>query len=163
LAVADQTMGSAAVRLWDRATGEELLLLPHASPVRAIAFGPDGKRLASASGSLLRPGVVQVWDTTSGRALVNLPQAGQRASIAFSSDGKTLICAVTVYDAARRMWTGGEAKLYDAGSGKEIAVLKHPGAVRHVALSADGRRLVTVAGNAQRHFRPVPAEVLDRT
>ena len=39
------------VRLWDVATGEELVRLPgHSDYVYSLAFSPDGKTLVSSSG-----------------------------------------------------------------------------------------------------------------
>jgi WD40 repeat protein len=48
------------VRLWDAATGEELVRLPgHADYVFALAFSPDGQTLVSSSGD----GTLRLWDT----------------------------------------------------------------------------------------------------
>ena len=50
------------VRIWDSATGKELLALKgHAGSVLGVAFSPDGQRLASASGD----GSIHVWETAS--------------------------------------------------------------------------------------------------
>ena len=48
------------MRLWDAATGEELVRLPgHTSYVYSLAFSPDGQTLASGSGDA----TVRLWDT----------------------------------------------------------------------------------------------------
>ena len=46
------------MRIWDPATGEQLLVLRgHFAAVFSVAFSPDGSRLASVGGE----GVVRVW------------------------------------------------------------------------------------------------------
>ena len=48
------------VRLWDAATGEELVRLPgHSDYVYSLAFSPDGKTLVSGSGDT----TLRLWDT----------------------------------------------------------------------------------------------------
>ena len=61
---------------------------------------------------------------------------GSVRSAAFSGDGKRVVTASS--DKTARIW--------DAESGKEIAVLKgHTGLVRSAAFSADGKRVVTAS------------------
>ena len=53
---------SLGVRIWDSATGKELLALKgHADRVSSVAFSPDGQRLASAN----QDGSIHLWETTS--------------------------------------------------------------------------------------------------
>ena len=55
-----------------------------------MAFSPDGKRLASASGDQ----TVKVWDATSGQEMLTLKgHTDAVMSVAFSPDGKRLASA----------------------------------------------------------------------
>jgi hypothetical protein len=75
LITADSDFGRAAkvdtsARLWDLATGKELLRLQgHESFVRDLAISPDGKRLATG----LADSTVLVWDLTPGLGRVGMP------------------------------------------------------------------------------------------
>jgi WD40 repeat protein len=77
------------VRLWDAATGQELLTLRgHQMFVLGIAFSPDGHRLATASWD--RTAIL--WDVFNGNALVTLRGHQQAlSSVAFSPDGMHLV------------------------------------------------------------------------
>ena len=62
------------VRLWDAATGEELVRLPgHADYVYSLAFSPDGKTLVSSSGD----STLRLWDTESLRARSRLRRTAE--------------------------------------------------------------------------------------
>ena len=95
--------------LWDATTGQEMLTLRgHADEVNAVAFSPDGKRLASASADQ----TVKLWDATTGQEMLTLN--GHDAgvwSVAFSPDG-------------RRIVTGsadGTAKVWEAATPQQVA------------------------------------------
>jgi WD40 repeat protein len=50
------------VRVWDAATGDELRVIQHGTPVFAVGFSRDGRRLVSGDSR----GYVRVWDACSG-------------------------------------------------------------------------------------------------
>ena len=88
------------VRIWDAATGRQTLEFPAAaSRVNAIAFSPDGTKLAT--GSLDR--TVNVWEAATGRPIVVF--AGHAApviEVAFNADGTRLVS--TSQDATVKLW-----------------------------------------------------------
>ena len=82
----------------------------HTDGVAAVAFSPDGQRLASESGD----GTVKLWDAGSGSLLQTLEgHTDWVSAVAFSPDGQRLASASN----------DGTVKLWDAGSGS------HSGAV----------------------------------
>jgi WD40 repeat protein len=114
---------------WVAATGQEgLTLKGHTDFVTAVAYSPDGKRLATASTDR----TVKVWDSATGQEVLSLK--GQTGSVAFSPDGKRIV-------------TGSgdnTVKVWDADTGQELFSLNwHKGAVSSVAFSPDGRRIVS--------------------
>jgi WD40 repeat protein len=104
----------------------------------AIAFGPDGRTLAT--GGLDR--LVHLWDARTGKLLREFEQNVGSAvlSLAFNADGTTLAMS------------GGEAfaSLWDVASGAPIGPRLRLGG-REVALdiSRDGRRMLTTQGDGQ--------------
>jgi WD40 repeat protein len=113
----------------------------HADLVRALAFSPDGTRLAAAGGASGHVGEVRIWDVqqTPARAVATI-QGHQDAilSVAFSPDGSTL--ATGSYDKLVKLW--------DAATGKELRTLKeHSDAVYSVAFLPGGTQLVSGAGD----------------
>jgi RNA polymerase sigma factor (sigma-70 family) len=130
----DRILASASVdktvRLWDPATGKEVLCLRHQDSPLAVAFAPDGKTVASGCDS----GVLRLWDVATGKELRQF--AGhQRAvsAVAFSPDGK-------------RVATGGRdqtLRLWELATGKELLTIPAPADVYAVAFSPDGKYLAT--------------------
>jgi len=107
-----------AAKVWDAATGRELLTLRcHGGDVLSVAWGPDGRRLATGSGDQ----TTKVWDVgksgsegRAGQELLTLRGHTRGiSSVAWSLDGKRL---------ATR---GGDktAKVWDAATGKELGTL----------------------------------------
>lgn len=135
------------VVLWDTATGQERtrsLMIP-ALVVWSVAFAPDGKTLAIATGPddfrLRQPGDIKLWDVATETVRTTLRGHSRAAtSIVFSPDGQSLISGSA--DTTVRFW--------DTGTGREYGMLKaHQAApgfeALAVALSPDGKWLATAS------------------
>jgi hypothetical protein len=113
-------------RIWNAASGRELLRLSHQSEVKSVAFSPDGSQLATASSE-----GIQVWDAVSGQVLTTLTSWG-RAPIAFSQkDSRVAGC------------DGSEVHFWHIGSGRELGALDAGAEIYSLAYSPDGTRLAT--------------------
>jgi WD40 repeat protein len=88
------------VKVWEVASGRCLHTLEgHTGQVRAVAFSPDGSRLAAARNDP----AVMVWDVVTGRPTLRLRGHVQGVyALAFSPDGRLLVSASG--DGTVRLW-----------------------------------------------------------
>jgi WD40 repeat protein len=119
------------VIVWDTASGQQLYSLT-GLPNRAwaLAFSPDGSRLATGFGA----GFVKVYDAATGEESLSLPHHGGRIlSVAFSPDGTLLA-------------TGGldPPTLWDLATGQVLGTFPgNTAMVNGLAFSPDGTRLAS--------------------
>lgn len=161
-------------RIWDLATGQELLRLAHPDQVTAAAFTPDGRQLVTGS----RDGQVITWDAASGEQLRAMQLPAGVTALAVSPDNQTLTAGredglasvlnlskgelVTtlkhdnlIYDLAYSpnsalILSGGEdgyARLWHARTGKAYARTQHGAGVLTVAFSPDAKWFATASAD----------------
>jgi serine/threonine protein kinase/WD40 repeat protein len=108
-----------------------------------VAYSPDGRYIATGSTDGLsnqKPCGARVWDAVSGKLL--FVQKGLTNPIgfaAFSADGRYL--ATAHHEVTVSGIPGGEAKVWDIATGKEVFSLMFNRPVSSMALSPDGQRL----------------------
>ena len=124
-------------RLWDVATGEELLVLRgHTRAVNAIAFNPIAPRLASASADH----TVRLWDAETGALLRTLEgHTDPVTRVAFNPYATCLASA----------GMDGTVRLWDPETGESLAVWAgHTAEVSDIAFSPDGALLASASADA---------------
>jgi WD40 repeat protein/serine/threonine protein kinase len=139
------------VRIWDAATGAEVLTVDgHFS----LSFSADGKWLATGSPD----GPVRLWDAASGHLVMVLKgHRGTIRSLAFTTDAKRLVSADS----------DGILMLWDTSNGKEVLYLKSESegnGAEAVAFSPDGSLLAAIFGPAVQVWdsRPLTDELRAR-
>jgi hypothetical protein len=102
---------SHSIKLWDAATGRELRTMTgHTANIRATAFSPDSRLLASSG----YDAIIKLWDTATGREIMTLNGHSLNVNaLAFSPDGKLLASGSD----------DGSARLWEVESGQALATL----------------------------------------
>jgi WD40 repeat protein len=119
------------ILVYDLKTGKVLTSIKgHSDAILAVAFSPDGTKLATASSD----GTAKVW-TLDGKELFTLKgHAEAVVSVAFSPNGKYIATGGNDKDKTVKLW--------DADNGKEIKTLKGPTrAVSSVVFTGDSSQL----------------------
>ena len=135
------------VKLWDVAKQSVIATLEgHTRGVLAIAFTPDGTRLAT--GGLDE--TIRVWDVQTGQPRLTLGGLGNCAeALAFSRDGRMLA------------WSGrsdGLVSLHDTTTGAEVVrLIGHGAVVRGIAFAPDGTGAATSGADRTIKLWDVPA------
>ncbi len=105
----------------------------HTSRVTAVAWSPDGRRIATASYDKK----VRIWNATTGSAMLTYRgHAGRVNALAWSSDSKHIVSASN--DKTVQVW--------DSTTGKPIHTYQgHAAPINAVAWSSDNKRIATAS------------------
>ncbi len=100
------------VRVYDAATGKELLKLPHEGEVVHVEFSADGRKILTSYNPNHAPSKsIKVWDAENGRLLFDIESNNSPCMAYFTPDGKRIV-AFNVYPGIG---------IYDAATGKQLA------------------------------------------
>ncbi|MEX0678197.1 MAG: hypothetical protein WD063_14030 [Pirellulales bacterium] len=119
----------------DLESGKVLRQLDHGNTIWAFRLSRDGRRLLT--GGLDK--VIRIWDVETGEQLLALdPHPDWITRATFSPDGKEVITGC--HDRSLRVW--------DAETGKQRLAIEHPAALWGLAVSPDGRHILTGTGGS---------------
>jgi eukaryotic-like serine/threonine-protein kinase len=125
------------VKIWDTQTKAKLHELEkHGRFIRALAFSPDGRLLATGSENE-DSGIVKIWNPATGKELMDLPgHASALTALTFSPDGRFL--ATACQNDCVRVW--------DMANGKAFCRIQEPMvAFNGLAFCAEGRCILTAS------------------
>jgi hypothetical protein len=106
-------------RVFDAATGAEICRLDHDDSVTAVAFSPDGTRVATGSGAMLGRrggGSARVFDAATGTEICRLDHDDSVTAVAFSPDGTRV--ATGSSDRSARVWCADHGQLIEQAVGR---------------------------------------------
>jgi WD40 repeat protein len=116
-------------RMWEVATGSEIIRGTYDEFLHSIAFSPDGKFVVAVEGEK----DVLVWEVTTGREVVRVAHDEEVTSATFSPNSQYVVSGSN--DETARVW--------EAATGNEVARMTHTGPLSRVAFSPDGQLVVS--------------------
>jgi RNA polymerase sigma factor (sigma-70 family) len=120
---------------------EAMPLVGHWGAVRAVAFAPGGKFLATAGGDK----TVRVWDLATGRQVHELEQRGEAVGVAFSPDGKVLFCSSAGRESELTRWDVATGEQAPGVTNRSLRKMRGRGFA--LAVSPDGKTVAAGLGD----------------
>lgn len=123
------------LQLWDLTTGKVTSTLKFPTGrISALAFSPDGRRMAIAK---VQSGQIELWDVEKDQSVTVIKIYDHVNALAFSRDGRSIAAAMG--------WAGdGGAAVWDVATGELRATLGgHGDVVKSIAFSPDDKLLAT--------------------
>lgn len=121
------------IKIWDLSTNGTLksTLEDDTGSVGSVAISPDGQTLVSGGGSFNN--TIKIWDLSTGSLKSTLTKGSGAVCLGISPDSQTLVSA-----------SGNTIKIWDLSTGKlKSTIAGHSDAVKSIAISPDGRTLVS--------------------
>jgi WD40 repeat protein/uncharacterized caspase-like protein len=139
---------------WDLRTGRGLRLTQSPSDKLFGMPSPDGKRIAMFAPN---DNAITILETISGRPLQTLSRSATGGGVElvnFSPDSRLLAARYMEAQTSQGTKVNGgipssQVKIWDVGSGHEVQTLTLASAPNEVGFSADGKALITVAGQGE--------------
>ena len=126
------------VKIWNPASGELLLNIMPQAPVLALAYSPDGSRLAGGYSASESNQGIKIWNTANGSEIRTIELTAGISSVAYSPDGRQILAA-----------TRDGIKLIDAGNGQTIRTINGGTSFQNAVYSRNGQHIaatVTMGG-----------------
>jgi WD40 repeat protein/serine/threonine protein kinase len=125
---------------WDylnRLCHQEVLSLQYNDRLLALAFSPDGSRIAAGTGlwGSNEPGEVRVWDAATGDEISVIPQPTSVTGLSFSSDGKLLAASAVPWERRKQSLV----TVWDMTDGSEKLSIKSVDYVYSVSFGAEAQ------------------------
>lgn len=138
---------SGSARVWEANTGRELSRVDYGYYVSAIAFSPDSKWVIA--GVAPWGSNLQIWEASTGKVISRMSSfhASGVWAVAFSPDGKWVAAGgCDKRSGMKNPCYAGSARVWEAQTGEEVALLPHAGDVQTIEFSPDGK-LIASGGN----------------
>jgi WD40 repeat protein/TPR repeat protein len=133
------TVNEQSAKLWDLASGKELLTLAYEDNVAIVnaVFSPDGTRILTTSDGREKGDIAKVWNSVSGKELISFQICEPHNP---KYDEETVSGAVFSPDGARILTNSlnGPAKTWDAASGKRLFTFAPDRSNQSAIFSPDG-------------------------
>jgi RNA polymerase sigma factor (sigma-70 family) len=142
-------VGDHAVRLWEVATGKQLLDYPeaHTDTVGAVGYSASGRLILTGGWD----GSVRLWDPASARETRRVGIGFHCYTAAFSPDGRSIVTAGAFSGGSQVINT---LKFWNAAEGKERWSRPLDGAITALAVAPDGGTLAVATGQHDKQGNP---------